>query len=84
MITETIENASNGAQTRKPQRPYSPASDIIVPRHLPQAVGLSSTTVWRLRRAGEFPRPIRLSVGRIGWRRADLEAWLSAREAVGL
>jgi prophage regulatory protein len=43
-------------------------------------VGFSRTTAWREMRAGRFPRPIRISANRVGWRRSDLMAWLSRRQ----
>jgi predicted DNA-binding transcriptional regulator AlpA len=60
--------------------PFDPTAEIVPPRHLRRVVGLSAITIWRMRRAGQFPQPLRLSVGRIGWRRTDLEAWLTARQ----
>ena len=42
-------------------------------------IGLSLATLWRLRRRGDLPEPIRLSPGCVGWRSSDIEAWLSAR-----
>ena len=42
-------------------------------------VGLSSTTIWRLERAGQFPRSIQISRGAIAWREADIEAWITER-----
>ena len=42
---------------------------------------LSKTTRWRMERRGEFPKRVRLSPGRIGWRQADIEAWISSRAA---
>ena len=42
-------------------------------------VGLSDTTIWRLERAGKFPRSIRISPGAVVWREADIEAWIAER-----
>lgn len=42
-------------------------------------VGLSSTTVWRLQRAGRFPPPVRLTDQAVGWRESDVEDWLANR-----
>ena len=42
-------------------------------------VGLSATTIWRLERAGKFPRSIRISPGAVAWREADIEAWIAER-----
>lgn len=58
---------------------YDPAADVIRPYHIRQATGLSTTTVWRYRQRGAFPEAIRLSDGTIGWRRADIAAWLDSR-----
>jgi prophage regulatory protein len=69
-------------KTAKPARrtrAYDPNSDIVRGFHLPAATGLSPTTTWRLRNAGKFPPPLRLGDNSIGWRRADLVAWLATR-----
>ena len=42
-------------------------------------VGLSDTTLWRLERAGRFPRSIRISQGTVGWRESDVEDWIRER-----
>lgn len=41
--------------------------------------GLSRTTIWRLVRAKEFPRPHRLSRNAVGWYEDDVDRWLAAR-----
>lgn len=46
---------------------------------LEKAVGLSKTTIYRLMRAGAFPRPIELTPDRVGWRAEDVKAWVDAR-----
>ncbi|MDE0132226.1 MAG: AlpA family phage regulatory protein [bacterium] len=46
--------------------------------------GLSRTTLWRLRQAGQFPRPMRLGGDgsrAVGWLRGDIEAWIHSRPA---
>ena len=52
---------------------------ILRPRELADRIGLSLATLWRLRRRGDLPEPIRLSPGCVGWRTSDIEAWLTAR-----
>ena len=42
-------------------------------------VGLSATTIWRLRRRGQFPDPVRISSGCVAWREADVESWIASR-----
>lgn len=55
------------------------AGDMLSPREVREMTGLSETTMWRLRKAGQFPAPLRLSAGRIGWIRAEVEAWRESR-----
>lgn len=38
--------------------------------------------VYRLERAGKFPRRIRLGENRVGWRLADVEKWFATRQIV--
>jgi prophage regulatory protein len=56
------------------------ANDSIVrPKNVKDVVGVSYTTVWRLERAGLFPKRKRLSAGAVGWLQSDLNAWLESR-----
>jgi len=43
------------------------------------ATKLSRSTIWRLERDGRFPRRVKLSIRAVGWRAADIEAWLKTR-----
>jgi prophage regulatory protein len=74
-----MQTISGNPKRARPLPPYDPAADVIRPRHLKAATGLSSTTIWRLRQRGEFPQPIRLSSGACGWFRGDLAEWLASR-----
>jgi prophage regulatory protein len=40
---------------------------------------LSSTTIWRLQRAGAFPKSIKISTQAVAWLEADIEAWIATR-----
>src|SRR2546421_8633459 len=40
---------------------------------------LSKTTRWRMERRGEFPKRVRLSPGRIGWRQDEIREWIDSR-----
>lgn len=49
---------------------------------LAQVVGLTSlsrATIYRLIGSGQFPKPIRLSLGRVAWLKRDVVGWLSRR-----
>lgn len=62
----------------------TPTLEILSSRRVRQMIGdLSNTTIWRLRRKGEFPEPIQITTGRKGWRRCDIEQWIAARTSKG-
>lgn len=54
---------------------------IIRPRNIPSFTGLSKTTIWRLERAGNFPKRVKLSAGAVGYHLSDVQAWLATRAA---
>ena len=41
--------------------------------------GISRTTAWRLQKVGEFPQPVHISSGRVGWRESELITWAASR-----
>ena len=62
-------------------RQGSPAHDRVLSwRAVREMTGLSRTTAWRLQRSGAFPRPVRLSPGRVGWREGEIAAWTAGLE----
>ena len=42
-------------------------------------VGLGKTSLYAAIRRGDFPRPIKLSERAVGWRRAEVDEWISRR-----
>ena len=42
-------------------------------------VPVGRSTLWRLVKRSEFPRPIRIGPRAVGWRVSDIEAWLESR-----
>ena len=56
-----------------------PERQILRVADLEAQLGLSRTTIWRLRRAGQFPQPIRLSANAVGWPARAIDEWLTAR-----
>lgn len=42
-------------------------------------IGLGATTIKRMVRADQFPRPVRLTARAVGWRSEDVQQWLDAR-----
>ena len=43
--------------------------------------GLSKATLYRAVKAGQFPAPIKLTTRAVGWRLADVNAWVASRES---
>lgn len=44
-------------------------------------VPLSDPTIWRMERAGKFPRRLQLGGNSVGWFEAEIEAWLAQKAA---
>ena len=58
---------------------------IIRIREVMDVTGLSKTTIWRRVRDQEFPVPLKLggpNTRSIGWREADVEAWLNGLQEI--
>lgn len=53
---------------------------VLTMREVCAETRLCRQTIWKLHRAGAFPKPIRLGLRRLGWRRSAINAWLD-REA---
>jgi prophage regulatory protein len=54
---------------------------IITQKELSIRVPYSPVQIWRLEKAGTFPRRIRLGTNRVGWVEAEVEEWLRERIA---
>ena len=57
----------------------APGRQILRVADLVALLNLSRTTIWRMRRAGEFPQPIRLSANAVGWPARVIDEWLAQR-----
>ncbi|MEY9884953.1 helix-turn-helix transcriptional regulator [Bradyrhizobium sp. USDA 329] len=47
----------------------------------PKGIVYSKVQLWRLERAGKFPKRVRLSAQRIAWLEAEIDEWIAARIA---
>ena len=54
---------------------------ILDTKELLQRIPLRRQTIWRMVRDGKFPRPIRLTSSRLGWRWSTVLAWIAQRES---
>jgi predicted DNA-binding transcriptional regulator AlpA len=57
------------------------ANKMISPAIVMERLGVCRTTLWRMSKEGDFPKPVRISAGRIVYREEDVELWLAARGA---
>ncbi len=58
---------------------------FVRPEEVRKMLGVSRTTLWRMVRAGAFPRPVQISQRNRGYLLDDVQAWMQARvEAVGV
>jgi len=70
---------------RSTESVIDPSLVILRERDVLRVTCLSRTTLWRRRRDGDFPAPVRLGGRRsraVGWRREEVERWLEERERV--
>lgn len=52
---------------------------IIRLKEVRELTGLSTTTIWRLERANEFPSRVQLARHSVGWYREEILEWLTKR-----
>lgn len=52
---------------------------FLKPTAVARLTGLSRTTLWRMSRAGEFPKPVPISKGRVGYPAERIHAWIAER-----
>ena len=52
---------------------------ILNSNEVVKKIGWSKVTVWRMERAGLFPKRINLSDRRVGWAESEIEDWLDSR-----
>ena len=63
------------------EKPYMYEAELVIlsPKRVRAMTGLSEATIWRMRKMGEFPRAVRLSPRRVGWKRSDVLKWIEER-----
>ena len=50
-------------------------------REMMKLTGLSRTTIWRMERAGRFPKRVKIGERAVAWSEREVRAWLAARRA---
>lgn len=67
----------NGA----PVKTGGPEDRLLPWERVQDIAGISRTTAWRMQRTGDFPTPVTVSPGRVGWWESELTAWKSIRNS---
>jgi prophage regulatory protein len=70
---------ANGPRTKG-----EPIPGIFDGPEVQRLTSLSRTTIWRLEQQGTFPRRVRLSRNRVGWRAVEILAWMAALPCGGI
>lgn len=52
---------------------------ILTRQQVLDIIPYSATQIWRMEKAGEFPKPIRLGANRVGYLSTAIEAWLASK-----
>lgn len=60
--------------------PQQPAYGYMRQKELMKLVPFSPATLWRMVKAGTFIKPVKLSDRITAWNRAEIQAWLRAKE----
>jgi len=58
-----------------------PIKRIIRKKELLNMIALSDATVWRMEKAGKFPKRLRLGGNSCGWLLSEIDAWIASRAA---
>jgi len=49
---------------------------LIDSKEVAKILGVSSSTIWRMRCEGKLPAPMQISSRLVKWRRSDIMAWI--------
>jgi len=58
---------------------HSNPDRFIRSKEIIQITGLSRTSIWRLEKAGMFPKRRQVSPGTIGWLLSEVNEWIQSR-----
>lgn len=75
--------AEAGAIAASSSHSIEPSTRLIRLDAVCTRIGLGRSTIWRMTKDGEFPKPRRLSTHAVGWLEADVNEWVRARAVIG-
>lgn len=67
----------------QPQQAQNVSRQLLARRDVEARTSLSRTSIYRLAKAGQFPKPVQITQNRVGWRADDIEAWIETRTVKG-
>lgn len=73
----------------QPVTKYQPAIDLPLDAILrrpvvEQATGLTTSALYRLVNLGDFPQPVQITTGTVGWKQSDIRRWIEDRPQISL
>ncbi|WP_312597974.1 AlpA family phage regulatory protein [Brevundimonas sp.] len=74
-----MDRLTRDEQAETPSRAGGPNDRLLAWPRVKDITGLSRTTAWRMQKAGDFPPPVQVSLGRVGWWQSDLDRWKASR-----
>lgn len=75
-MSGSFDSLPDNAYVREAQLVRSPLAD-----RSDNPLPFSAPTLWRMVKAGSFPRPVKLSQRVTAWRVGDVRSWLAAKAA---
>lgn len=81
-LLHPVANATHQQPQAEPSlsRPYVAADDMVLRiRQVADRLGVARTTIYYWVRKGEFPKPIQLGGGSVGWLTSDVQSFLEQR-----
>ena len=61
---------------------YTTLEKFIMLPQVQEIVPYSASHLWRLERAGQFPRRVRLGGNRVAWLQSEVSAWVEGKIAI--
>ena len=52
---------------------------LLNSKEVQKRTGLSAVTIWRLERAGNFPKRVNTTPSRVGWVEEEIDEWIASR-----
>lgn len=71
-------------QLARDERVHAQRDRVISIDDLCREITLGKSRIYEMVRDGEFPCPIQLSKGRVGWRESEVDDWIASRPTVDL